>query len=383
MEDVGQGGWNGWRWLITALVVGAAAVGLGVVLRAQNLGAAANIAQLLSLIPLVGSMFAWARERHKTPDALEDENKTLNELINTIEERVTRVENSMAFQDALRTGLLEMLGRLASSIAQLTKERHSLRARIEAGHPGPRNGTPDGDGEEGERPEDVVARLREALRETERGLKGAERMRGQVRRRLEESERRRTEADRLLREARAHAAQVRLRLAELGVSRTTAEPTTGPAPRPRVLLGAKFMEETGEQAGEGGTDEILRRVDDVLREESALLKRVHGDLAEGALPAHRRPAGPSPRGRLRWVTTPVGPPVIGLAVAVAVIHLAGALPGAPARPQAAPPRTLSWPHRVGGPVEGDPAVVDGVVYVGSKDFTVYALDAATGRANRG
>lgn len=394
MEDMGRRGRNGWRWLITALVIGVAAVGLGVVLRAQNLGAAANVAQLLSLLPLVASMLAWARERHKTPDAPEDENKTLNELIDTIEERVARVENSIAFHNALRSGLLEMQDRLTSSIAQLTGERRSLRDRIEAGHPGPPAGAPGLDGEERERPEDEVTRLRGALRETERGLKGAERMRGQVHRRLEESERRRTEADRLLREAHAHATEARRRLTELGVGRAAAEVTPAPVPRPRVLLGAGLTEagltEAGltEEAGERTTDEILRRVDDVLRKEATVLRRVHGDLAGGALPVHRRPAGLSARRRVRWVTAGVGLPVVGLVLAVVVAHLVGTLPGAPearstapARPQGPAPdpaRTNLWPRKVGGPIEGDPAVADGVVYIGSSDSKVYALDAATG-----
>jgi len=37
-----------------------------------------------------------------------------------------------------------------------------------------------------------------------------------------------------------------------------------------------------------------------------------------------------------------------------------------------------WNYSTGGYVESSPAVANGVVYVGSDDDNVYALDAATG-----
>jgi eukaryotic-like serine/threonine-protein kinase len=40
--------------------------------------------------------------------------------------------------------------------------------------------------------------------------------------------------------------------------------------------------------------------------------------------------------------------------------------------------TLVWSYTTGGAVTSSPAVVDGVVYIGSNDHNVYALDAATG-----
>ena len=40
---------------------------------------------------------------------------------------------------------------------------------------------------------------------------------------------------------------------------------------------------------------------------------------------------------------------------------------------------LKWSYKTGGPVLSSPAVVDGVVYIGSNDFNVYALDARGGR----
>ena len=42
------------------------------------------------------------------------------------------------------------------------------------------------------------------------------------------------------------------------------------------------------------------------------------------------------------------------------------------------PRLL-WRFQTGGNVDSSPAVVDGVVYIGSGDEYVYALDAATGK----
>jgi hypothetical protein len=40
---------------------------------------------------------------------------------------------------------------------------------------------------------------------------------------------------------------------------------------------------------------------------------------------------------------------------------------------------LAWKFKIGGWVNPSPAVVDGVVYVGSDDGRLYALDAATGQ----
>src|SRR5690348_15313085 len=39
---------------------------------------------------------------------------------------------------------------------------------------------------------------------------------------------------------------------------------------------------------------------------------------------------------------------------------------------------IAWTFQTGGAVNSSPAVVDGVVYVGSSDGSVYALDAITG-----
>ena len=43
-----------------------------------------------------------------------------------------------------------------------------------------------------------------------------------------------------------------------------------------------------------------------------------------------------------------------------------------------PKGTLKWTFTTGGPVHSSPAVVDGIVYVGSRDGYIYALDAVTG-----
>ncbi|MFJ9597987.1 PQQ-binding-like beta-propeller repeat protein, partial [Streptomyces virginiae] len=44
--------------------------------------------------------------------------------------------------------------------------------------------------------------------------------------------------------------------------------------------------------------------------------------------------------------------------------------------------TPRWAHTTAGAVwSSSPAVVDGIIYIGSNDKKVYALDAATGRAS--
>src|SRR4030042_1787495 len=40
--------------------------------------------------------------------------------------------------------------------------------------------------------------------------------------------------------------------------------------------------------------------------------------------------------------------------------------------------TLKWTFETGDGIHSSPAVVDGVVYFGSRDHFIYALDAATG-----
>ncbi|MBI2863440.1 MAG: PQQ-binding-like beta-propeller repeat protein [Chloroflexi bacterium] len=49
-----------------------------------------------------------------------------------------------------------------------------------------------------------------------------------------------------------------------------------------------------------------------------------------------------------------------------------------AETQLTPPLRLKWSYSTGGSVQSSPAVVGGVVYAGSEDGKVYALDAATG-----
>jgi len=43
-----------------------------------------------------------------------------------------------------------------------------------------------------------------------------------------------------------------------------------------------------------------------------------------------------------------------------------------------PQGTLKWVFSTDAPIHSSPAVVDGIVYVGSRDFKLYAVDAATG-----
>ncbi|MDE0505902.1 MAG: PQQ-binding-like beta-propeller repeat protein, partial [Candidatus Poribacteria bacterium] len=40
-----------------------------------------------------------------------------------------------------------------------------------------------------------------------------------------------------------------------------------------------------------------------------------------------------------------------------------------------PPLKLRWKFKTGGPIHASPIIVDGTVYVGSTDGTLYALDA--------
>src|SRR5215813_3317508 len=46
---------------------------------------------------------------------------------------------------------------------------------------------------------------------------------------------------------------------------------------------------------------------------------------------------------------------------------------------ASPPPAAAWQHRFAFPAESSPVIVDGTVYVGESDYSVYALRAATGK----
>ena len=60
-------------------------------------------------------------------------------------------------------------------------------------------------------------------------------------------------------------------------------------------------------------------------------------------------------------------------VAVVVAQIQGCGGGAPTRP-------AKWTYATGGDVRSSPAVADGVVFVGSNDAKLHAVDAATGEA---
>ena len=53
------------------------------------------------------------------------------------------------------------------------------------------------------------------------------------------------------------------------------------------------------------------------------------------------------------------------------LHFSGRSPDATLKP----PLTLRWKFKTGGPIHASPVIVDGTVYVGSTDGTLYALDA--------
>jgi len=58
--------WRGrgdWRWVAAAFLIAALVLGFGFILRATNLGTAANVAQLVSLAPLILGLATWSRAR--------------------------------------------------------------------------------------------------------------------------------------------------------------------------------------------------------------------------------------------------------------------------------------------------------------------------------
>ncbi|MET8049740.1 PQQ-binding-like beta-propeller repeat protein [Streptosporangium sp. NPDC005286] len=400
-------GWRGWRWAVAGLAIGASVVLLGFALRAWDLGAAANIAQLLSLLPIAIGMIGWARTRGEAASTSSDALEALDELVRTIEEKTDRIEQSITQQNNIGEGLLKTRDRLTQATTQLTIERQKLHDRLLASQSGI-SATAEVSEAERERLEAEVARLRRDLQDTQQRLAVAERLRGEAQRRLEESERQRAQGERLLREAHAQATEARRHLADID-ARPVLESASLASRALPVIADTQLMGDNDQQA----VEEIFRYVDDVFHQEAVTLDQVQNDLAVTATATHRL-TGPDGAGRVDasddrhstlrlpkrrgWkVFAGIGSLTAGLTLVA--IYLAGPLltpskghnpqaittyqsssatPKPAQKPTPQPAWTISWTYRTGDWVYSSPAVVDGVVYVGSGDGKVYALDALTG-----
>ncbi|MEV8638028.1 PQQ-binding-like beta-propeller repeat protein [Streptosporangium sp. NPDC051023] len=368
-------GWRGWRWAVSGLAIGASVVLLGFALRAWDLGAAANIAQLLSLLPIAIGMIGWARTRGEAVSTSSDALEALDELVRTIEEKTDRIEQSMAQQNNIGEGLLKTRDRLTQATTQLTIERQKLHDRLAASQ-SVISATAEVGKAERERLEAEVARLRRDLRDTQQRLAVAERLRGEAQRRLEESERQRAQGERLLREAYAQAAEARRHLADTDARPVleSASPASWALP---VIADTQLMGDNDQQA----VEEIFRYVDDVFHQEAVTLDQVQNDLAVTAATAHRltdpdgagrvgvsddrRSALRLPKRRGWKVFAGIGS--LAAAFTLVAIYLAG--------PLLTP---SEWTHKTNSSIDSSPAVVNGVVYIGNNYGKVYALDAATG-----
>ena len=105
-------------------------------------------------------------------------------------------------------------------------------------------------------------------------------------------------------------------------------------------------------------------------------------IPSGSDPSATDPPESRPRraGRRRAAITVGAVAVIAVIAAVVAVIL---VPGQPARskPHVQPPRagSLAWKFPTGAAIWSSPAVVNGVVYFGSEDHYVYALNAKTGK----
>ena len=108
----------------------------------------------------------------------------------------------------------------------------------------------------------------------------------------------------------------------------------------------------------------------------------------------RRAPGPRPASRRRWthraaLATSAGIAVISLAAVIILLvrpvqrtaarYVSTTPQSAAASPGSAEARAVLWSQPTGGYIESGPAVANGVVYVGSDDTKVYAMNAATGK----
>src|SRR5215469_3443845 len=85
MLFMGMRGRFGWRRAAAAAVLVALLVlGLGFVLRNAGLGAAANVAQIVSLAPLIGGVVTWARTRRRARPETSEPSITFGEFLRVI-----------------------------------------------------------------------------------------------------------------------------------------------------------------------------------------------------------------------------------------------------------------------------------------------------------
>ncbi|GAA4931484.1 DNA-binding beta-propeller fold protein YncE [Nonomuraea thailandensis] len=182
------------------------------------------------------------------------------------QQMLARAQLAVTRHQALSAGLLEMLGRLAQAVADLTQERDELRAErdtlLRAQHQ--RMGL------EGE-----LARIRQELLETQERLELAEELYEQTSRRLDQAERQRAQAERLKQQAFAQLRSV-LRAADAPSGLSAAGTSS-------VRVAAE--DDAADLMGEGeqqATAEVLSRLDHVLAGEAATLQGLRHDLTIGS-----------------------------------------------------------------------------------------------------
>ena len=108
-----------------------------------------------------------------------------------------------------------------------------------------------------------------------------------------------------------------------------------------------------------------------LTEESSAC--IEGLLADADIPT--LVAGPGPDATSQQAEEAMG---FFFALAACVPAMMGSGAGSPSGPPSSPDQTRLWTFAVTGWVTSAPIVIDGVVYVGSNDNHLYALDAVTG-----
>ncbi|SPL95816.1 High-affnity carbon uptake protein Hat/HatR [[Actinomadura] parvosata subsp. kistnae] len=181
------------------------------------------------------------------------------------QQMLARAQLAVTRHQALSAGLLEMLGRLAQAVADLTQERDDLRAErdtlLAARHQQA--------GLEGE-----LARIRQELLDTQERLEIAEELYEQTSRRLDQAERQRAHAERLKQQA---FAQLRSVLQAMDAPSALSAPPTGDLRVAAADDPAGLMGEDDQQA----TAEVLSRLDHVLAGEAATLDGLSHDLTAG------------------------------------------------------------------------------------------------------
>ncbi len=306
------------RLLFFAVIIVAVGAAFWFSLRAAGLAGAADVATLVTAVPLLGALAGWAGVKWKGSQAKDEPPIGPGELLLA----VGGLRESVKVHSVMTMGLDEVLGRVEQGITNLVHEREELRGRIAALEEGGRTARAQAQA--------TAEALRAQLDRLQQRLNRAEELRDQFQLRLNESQQQLRLAKRLRDEALAQARQAR-RMAGLGGEPGTDESSAAGVIDPNAV----FMDDIDQQA----TSQLLDSVDYVLEDQAEKLTRFKEKLEPKAVPRSLPTRLRAMTRRRVFILSGTGS-VIAAGAAVALVLW---LESDPPRPPTPPPATSPPP----------------------------------------